>query len=73
LTWNQSPESIDYNPLFITFCEGLRETQHPFRFIVQQGLNDLIDAPNAAVKINHVLPNAIGAIRAALAQKDKVC
>ncbi|KAJ3328670.1 hypothetical protein HDU91_004050, partial [Kappamyces sp. JEL0680] len=71
LFWNQQPSSLDYNPLFITFCEGLRETQHPFRFIVEQGLSDLIEAPNAYEKILPLMPTALGPIRMGLAIKDK--
>ena len=63
---------MDYNPLFITFCEGLRETQHPYRFIVEKGLSDLIEAPNAAAKIRDLMPLAITSIRNGLGVQERV-
>ena len=56
----------------MTFCEGLRETQHPFRFIVEKGLSDLIDAGGSFEKITELMPIAIPSLRNGLAVKEKV-
>lgn len=66
------PESLDYNPMFVTFCEGLRETQHPFKFIVARGLEDLIDASGAYEKIRVLMGSVVGPLRSALGLKDRV-
>ncbi|KAJ3269578.1 hypothetical protein HDV01_001220 [Terramyces sp. JEL0728] len=71
LVWTQEVSSLDYNPIFITFCDGLRESQHPFRFIVEIGLIDLIGSSGAYEKILPLMPSAISALRNGLAQKEK--
>ncbi|KAJ3319625.1 hypothetical protein HDV06_006187 [Boothiomyces sp. JEL0866] len=71
LIWTQDLTSLDYNPLFITFCDGLRESQHPYRFIVEIGLIDLIESPGAYEKILALIPNAVPALRNGLSQKEK--
>ncbi|KAI8995718.1 parkin co-regulated protein-domain-containing protein, partial [Gaertneriomyces semiglobifer] len=71
VAWTTSPERLDYNPLFITFLDGLRETQHPYIFIVRNGLKELLDAPGAAEKLLPILPAIVAPLRAALTTKDK--
>ncbi|KAI8902398.1 parkin co-regulated protein-domain-containing protein [Globomyces pollinis-pini] len=71
LVWTRDIASLDYNPLFVTFCEGLKETQHPFKFIVEHGLKDLLEASGAAEKVLAVMPNAITPLRNGLAQSNK--
>jgi Parkin co-regulated protein len=50
----------------------LRESQHPFTFIVERGLEHLIDAVGAAEKISQIMPAVVGPLRSALAVKEKV-
>ncbi|KAJ3289962.1 hypothetical protein HK104_007109 [Borealophlyctis nickersoniae] len=71
LSWTQPPHELDYNPLLATMIEGLRETQHPYTWIVRQGLEELLDAPGAAEKVRGVLPAVVAPLRAALGVKDK--
>ncbi|KAI8929551.1 parkin co-regulated protein-domain-containing protein [Entophlyctis helioformis] len=69
LVWTVPPEQIDYNPLLVTFFEGLRETQHPYVFVVRQGIQHLLESPSARSKILAILPSLIQPLRSALAFK----
>ncbi|KAH9272859.1 hypothetical protein BSLG_008034 [Batrachochytrium salamandrivorans] len=71
LLWKCPIQDIDYNPLFIVFCQGLMETQHPYVFVVRQGLKELMAAPNARDKVANVLPQAIAPLRCGLGSKEK--
>jgi hypothetical protein len=50
----------------------LRESQHPFTFIVDRGLENLIDAVGAIEKISPIMPAVVGPLRNALGVKEKV-
>ncbi|KAJ3047908.1 hypothetical protein HK097_011046 [Rhizophlyctis rosea] len=71
LSWTRPPESLDYNPLLPTMIDGLRETQHPYTFVVRQGLKEMLEAPGAAPKALAVLPALVAPLRAALGIKEK--
>ncbi|TPX58662.1 hypothetical protein SpCBS45565_g07940 [Spizellomyces sp. 'palustris'] len=71
ITWSRSPENLDYNPVFTTFCDGLRETQHPYVFLVRTGLREMLEAPGAAEKVCPIVPAIIAPLRAALGVREK--
>ena len=60
---------LNYNPILITFFEGLQETAFPYVFVVKQGLKELLMAPDAAPKIKLVLPSCVPSLRLALSSK----
>jgi hypothetical protein len=70
--WSVEITRLDYNPVLVTFFEGLRETQHPFKNLVEYGLMELIQAENAIEKVIALLPNISVPLRNALAQQNKV-
>lgn len=70
--WTVAIENLDYNPLFVTFMYGLGEEAHPFKFLVEAGLVDLINAPEARHKIMAMLSNIVSPLRIALGQRTKV-
>jgi hypothetical protein len=63
---------LDYNPLFVLFCHGLKERKHPFVAIVKMGLLDLLNADGAFEKIMAILNNIVQPLRLALMQNEKV-
>ncbi|KAJ3124825.1 hypothetical protein HK100_011097 [Physocladia obscura] len=71
ISWTQPVTSLDYNPLLLTLIEGLRETKHPFLFLVPTALKEMILAPNAKQKILPFLPSIVPGLRHALASKHK--
>ncbi|KNC98107.1 uncharacterized protein SPPG_06516 [Spizellomyces punctatus DAOM BR117] len=71
ITWSRSPENLDYNPVFITFCDGLRETQHPYVFLVRTGLREMLEAPGAAEKVCPIVSAIVAPLRAALGVREK--
>ncbi|KAJ3077182.1 hypothetical protein HDU98_007567 [Podochytrium sp. JEL0797] len=71
ISWSQSIMTVQYNPLFVTLMEGLRETKHPFLFLVPNALRELILAPNARSKIEPILAQSIPPLRLALSSKTK--
>jgi hypothetical protein len=56
----------------VTFFEGLRESQHPYKVLVEVGLLDMLHAPNAGMKIVPLLSNIAPPLRNALSQANKV-
>jgi hypothetical protein len=58
--------------MIVTFFEGLRESQHPYKVIVEVGLLDMLHSPNAVAKVVPLLPNIAGPLRNALSQQNKV-
>ncbi|KAJ3105332.1 hypothetical protein HDU97_008229 [Phlyctochytrium planicorne] len=71
ISWSQPPSALDYNPLFLTLLEGLRETEHPHIFLVPEALKAMIEAPLARQKISPLMPLAVAPLRAGLASKEK--
>ena len=50
LTWSLPLEQLNYDPLLLTFFEGLCETEHPYVFVAREGIKDLLEAPGATQK-----------------------
>ncbi|KAI9353575.1 parkin co-regulated protein-domain-containing protein [Obelidium mucronatum] len=71
ISWSQPVSTLSYNPLFITLMEGLRETKHPFLFLVPNALKELILSPNARSKIEPLLAQSVPPLRNALSSKEK--
>ena len=70
LGWDIPISQVNYNPLLMTFFEGLQETAFPYVFVVKQGLKELLGAPNAVPKIKLVLSGCIPSLRTALGSKS---
>jgi hypothetical protein len=51
LQWDKDPQEMNYNPLILTFADGLRETQHPYIFIARTGLKELLEVEGATEKL----------------------
>lgn len=87
LKWKVEPEDLDYDPLFITCLEGIREVQHPYVFMVRTAVVDLmyiqtgdggtLPRPHAVEKVRALMGSdqhatkIVGAIRQALMLKDE--
>ncbi|KAJ3019415.1 UNVERIFIED_CONTAM: chitin deacetylase [Siphonaria sp. JEL0065] len=71
ISWSQPVSTLSYNPLFVTLMEGLRETKHPFLFLVPNALKELILAPNARSKIEPIMAQSVPPLRNALSSKEK--
>ncbi|KAJ3113041.1 hypothetical protein HDU96_003851 [Phlyctochytrium bullatum] len=71
ISWSQDPSTLDYNPLFVNLLEGLRETEHPYTFLVPEALKDMIAAPGAKDKIVGLMGMATRPLRLGLGSKDK--
>eukprot|EP00002_Diphylleia_rotans_P039926 TRINITY_DN937_c0_g3_i1.p1 TRINITY_DN937_c0_g3~~TRINITY_DN937_c0_g3_i1.p1 ORF type:complete len:221 (-),score=31.36 TRINITY_DN937_c0_g3_i1:631-1293(-) len=41
LQWDRPIQSIDYNPIFVTFAEGLLESEHPYCFVARAGFKEM--------------------------------
>ncbi|KAJ3241229.1 hypothetical protein HDU78_001945 [Chytriomyces hyalinus] len=71
VSWAQPVESISYNPLLATLFEGLRETEHPFLFLVPHAVKDMLQAHNSREKVEPMIASAIPSLRHALSSKHK--
>lgn len=67
VTWKLEPELLDYHLYLPIFFEGLRETQEPYKFLANQGCDELLERGGS--KILPVLPQLIIPIKKALATK----
>jgi len=47
-------------------CQGIRETVHPYHFVARVGFRELLEVPEAAVRVANLIPKIIPALRAAL-------
>ncbi|XP_069487989.1 PACRG-like protein isoform X2 [Ambystoma mexicanum] len=70
IQWERPPENIPYDPLLVTFAEGLRETKHPYTFVSKEGFKELLLAEGARDKTIPLLPKLIPALKAALAHTE---
>ena len=70
LQWQTEPSALNYNPILITFFEGLLETRHPYIFVVRQGILELLDAPGAQEKIRPLIGAFVIPLRTALSTKN---
>lgn len=51
--------------------EGLLETDHPYSFVANQALKELLEAPGASEKTIPLIPKLIMPLRQALLQSDE--
>ncbi|XP_010084648.1 PREDICTED: PACRG-like protein, partial [Pterocles gutturalis] len=70
LQWECLPESVPFDPLLVTFAEGLRETKHPYTFVSKEGFKELLMVEGAAEKAIPLLPHLVPVLKAALAHSD---
>ncbi|KAM5194416.1 PACRG-like protein isoform 1-T2 [Mantella aurantiaca] len=70
LQWERPPETIPFDPLLINLTEGLRETRHPYTFVSQEGLKELLMVPGAAEKALPLLPKLAASLKGALVHSD---
>lgn len=73
LKWNDDPENLDYDPLFITCLEGITEVEHPYVFMARTAVMDLmyvqagdgqtLPRPHAQQKIRQLMANDLNAIK----------
>ncbi|RKO93062.1 PACRG-like protein-like protein [Blyttiomyces helicus] len=70
LSWTRAPENLPYNPLLATFIEGLKETKHPYTFVVREGIKEMLAATGAAAKVVPLISSIVPPLRAALVEKD---
>ncbi|KAI8607368.1 parkin co-regulated protein-domain-containing protein [Chytriomyces sp. MP71] len=69
--WGQPVETVAYNPLLVTLFDGLRETEHPFLFLVPNALREMLLAYKAREKVEPLIASAIPSLRHALGSKHK--
>jgi hypothetical protein len=69
LTWSLPLEQLNYDPLLLTFFEGLCETDHPYVFVARKGIEDLLAAPGATQKTTPLVGQVVPLIRKALLSK----
>eukprot|EP01027_Heterolobosea_sp_BB2_P017290 GEZU01024507.1.p1 GENE.GEZU01024507.1~~GEZU01024507.1.p1 ORF type:complete len:176 (-),score=19.21 GEZU01024507.1:140-589(-) len=66
LHWEMPIQRLDYNPLLITCCEGLRETDHPYVVVARQAFKDLLETEYAQEKTIPLVPKLVLPLRLAL-------
>jgi len=69
ITWKLEPELLDYHLYLPIFFEGIREQQEPYKFLANQGCEELLE--RGGPKILPVLPQLIIPIKKALATKSQ--
>jgi hypothetical protein len=69
LQWSLPLEQLNYDPLLVTFFDGLVETKHPFVFVARTGIADLLEAEGAGVKAAPLLNQIVPRMRMALLSK----
>ena len=69
LTWSLPLEQLNYDPLLLTFFEGLCETSHPYVFVARKGIEDLLAAPGATQKSAPLVGQIVPLVRKALLSK----
>jgi len=71
LQWDVDPQEISYDPLLITFFEGLTETEHPYVFVVRAGIPQLLMSEDGGEKAAPLVSRLIPLVRQALRSKDR--
>eukprot|EP00825_Cyclidium_porcatum_P042541 TRINITY_DN584_c0_g1_i1.p1 TRINITY_DN584_c0_g1~~TRINITY_DN584_c0_g1_i1.p1 ORF type:complete len:189 (-),score=40.86 TRINITY_DN584_c0_g1_i1:310-876(-) len=67
ITWKLEPELLDYHLYLPIFFEGLREIEEPYKFLAEQGCEELLERGGS--KILAVLPQLIIPIKKSLETK----
>lgn len=70
LNWNTNPDLLSFDPLIVTFSEGLREKIHPYAFVARTGFKDLLLTTGANDKARPLLSKMIPPLRLALGDRD---
>jgi hypothetical protein len=52
LGWSVPPSQLNFDPILITFFDGLVDTRHPYEFLVRAGLADLLSSDGASQKVH---------------------
>lgn len=68
ITWKLEPELLDYHLYLPIFFEGLREVNEPYKFLAEQGSEELLE--RGGPKLLPVLPQLILPIKKALSTKS---
>jgi len=69
ISWKVDVEKLDYHHYLPLFFDGLREKEEPYRFLVVQGIYDLL--AKGGSKILPVVPQLIIPIKTALGSRDE--
>ena len=64
LAWKSKIESLDFHHYLPLFADGLRETEHPYKFLAREGISDLLEF--GGNKILPVVPQLIIPLKNAL-------
>ncbi|XP_008558063.1 parkin coregulated gene protein isoform X2 [Microplitis mediator] len=67
ITWKVNIEELDFHHYLPMFFDGLTETEHPYKFLVEQGISDMLE--HGGPKILPVVPQLIIPIKNALNTK----
>eukprot|EP00002_Diphylleia_rotans_P039927 TRINITY_DN937_c0_g3_i3.p1 TRINITY_DN937_c0_g3~~TRINITY_DN937_c0_g3_i3.p1 ORF type:complete len:268 (-),score=55.56 TRINITY_DN937_c0_g3_i3:230-1033(-) len=71
LQWDRPIQSIDYNPIFVTFAEGLLESEHPYCFVARAGFKEMCQVEDAQARITPLVSRVVPPIRMALMSREK--
>jgi len=61
---------LDYDPLLINCFEGLLETDHPYSFVANQALKELLESAGASDKTIPLIPKLIMPLRLSFLSND---
>ncbi|XP_063218552.1 parkin coregulated gene protein homolog [Bacillus rossius redtenbacheri] len=64
IAWKVELEKLDYEHYLPLFFDGLRETEHPFKFLAQRGIEDML--AHGGARILPVIPQLIIPVKNAL-------
>ncbi|KAK0078189.1 hypothetical protein PV325_002850 [Microctonus aethiopoides] len=67
ITWKVNIADLDFHHYLPMFFDGLTETEHPYKFLVEQGISDMLE--HGGPKILPVVPQLIIPIKNALNTK----
>jgi len=68
IAWNVDIKKLDYHHYLPLFFDGLREAEHPYSFLAEQGVMDMLS--EAHEKVLPVIPQLIIPIKVALNVRD---
>lgn len=69
IAWKVAVHKLDYHHYLPLFFDGLRETEYPYSFLAEKGVNDMIQ--QGPTKILPVIPQLIIPIKTALNTRNK--
>lgn len=70
IQWDKNPAELDYDPLLINCFEGLLETEHPYQFVANQALKELLQVGGSPEKTIPLIPKLIMPLRQAFLSAD---